>query len=71
VLANVHVFHWRGQPRTRLPLADGETLWREVVKTIAKTGRDHALLLEFVADDEPRRLLEDAATLYSLLLRYS
>ncbi len=66
-LTNVHVFHWRGQPRERLPLAQGETLWREVMRTLATTGRDHAALLEFVADDDSERMLDDAATLHSIL----
>jgi 3-dehydroshikimate dehydratase len=62
-LANVHAFTWRGSDRLRLPLDAGAALWQPALATLAGSGRDHAVLLEFVADDDPQNLLRDAATL--------
>jgi sugar phosphate isomerase/epimerase len=68
-LANVHAFAWRGAAHERLPLADGAELWQAVLDILPNTGRDHAVLLEFVAGDDPRNLLRDAATLSAWLER--
>jgi 3-dehydroshikimate dehydratase len=62
-LENLHAFTWRGPARDRLPLADGAKLWQPALQIAASSGRDHAVLLEFVAGDDPRNLLRDAATL--------
>ena len=62
-LANVHVFHWRMPDLARLPLHDGEALWRKRLQVAAACGHDFAALLEFVRDDSPRQMAEDAATL--------
>jgi len=62
-LTNVHAFSWRGQPRRRLPLAGAGALWQAALETIAQTGREHAVLLEFVNGDDPHQLARDAATL--------
>jgi sugar phosphate isomerase/epimerase len=62
-LANVHAFTWRGAANQRMPLADGAALWRPALSILAGSGRDHAVLLEFVAGDDPRNLLRDATTL--------
>jgi len=66
-LANVHAFTWRGAAHERLPLAAGAELWQSVLEILSNSGRDHAVLLEFVADDDPRKLLCDAATLNAWL----
>lgn len=60
-LENLHVFHWNN--RERQPLAGGEALWREVLHITAAQPRDHAVLLEFIAKDDPQQFLRDAATL--------
>jgi 3-dehydroshikimate dehydratase len=53
-----HVFTW-SDTGVRLPLADGEALWRPVLSTM-----DYGYaLLEFVRDDDPAAFAEDAATL--------
>lgn len=70
-LANIHVFTWRGPRRERRPLAEGAALWRRAFDLLAATGRDHAALLEFVADDDPRQLARDAATLCAWLAQPS
>lgn len=62
-LANVHVFHWRMPDLARLPLHDGEALWRKRLQVAAACGHDFAALLEFVHADSPRQMAEDAATL--------
>jgi 3-dehydroshikimate dehydratase len=64
---NVHVFHWWPTARERLPLSEGEARWRTYVDIVRETGRTTDLLLEFVANDSPAQLLEDAATLQRLL----
>jgi 3-dehydroshikimate dehydratase len=66
-LRNVHVFHWEGERRVRRPLAEGEHLWLPVLDVLRRGGRDHTLLLEFVADDDPQQLIEDAQTLHRWL----
>jgi 3-dehydroshikimate dehydratase len=70
-LTNVHAFAWRGAAHERLPLANGAKLWQPALNIIASSGRDHAVLLEFVAGDDPRNLLRDAATLNAWLERQS
>ncbi len=62
-LLNVHVFHWGGEPRKRLPLSSGADRWKQYLEAIRSTGRDHYAMLEFVRDDSPKAMLEDAETL--------
>lgn len=66
-LANVHVFSWRGARHERLPLADGAQLWQPALSVLAGSGREHGVLLEFVAGDQPEQLRRDAATLHDWL----
>lgn len=66
-LANVHAFSWDTHTSHRLPLASGKGLWRGVFEVLESSGRDHGLLLEFVADDDPSQLIDDACTLRSWL----
>jgi len=61
----LHVFAW-GPGTRRRPLAARADLWRRVLALAAGAG-EHDALLEFVADDDPARLREDAATLRDLL----
>jgi 3-dehydroshikimate dehydratase len=72
-LRNIHVFSWRraqlGQKITRLPLAEGEAAWMRYLPVIASTGRDGYAEIEFVHDDAPASLREDAATLVQWLSR--
>lgn len=60
-LVHLHAFHWQGHER--LPLADGDGVWPEYLRQAAGTGRDHAVLLEFVRNDDPEQFLADAKTL--------
>jgi 3-dehydroshikimate dehydratase len=72
-LRNVHVFSWRraqpGQRVTRLPLAQGEAAWMRYLPVVASTGRDAHAEIEFVHDDAPASLRDDAATLVQWLSR--
>jgi len=70
-LENLHAFTWRGQARERLPLADDAELWQAALEIVAASGRDHAVLLEFVAGDDPRNLQRDAAALNGWLARFN
>jgi 3-dehydroshikimate dehydratase len=63
-LRNVHVFSWT-PARERLPLAAQSAAWVRYLR--AADTDDRFALLEFVAGDDPERLLADAATLRSLL----
>ena len=62
-LLNVHVFHWRLPDLARLPLSEGEARWRRYLDELHHLGGHRHLLLEFVRDDSPQQLLQDAATL--------
>ena len=64
-LCNLHVFYWTtaNGRRERRPLAEGEEYWAPFFEAVAATGRDHWAMLEFVRDDAPEQLLDDAAVL--------
>ena len=51
----------------RHPLADGRARWERYLDTARKGGRDHFALLEFVKDDSPDQVIQDAAILRKLL----
>lgn len=68
-LSNVHVFHWWPDSATRLPLADGGEVWRRYLD-LAQTGdRKGWALLEFLRNDDPNQLRDDAQILRELLER--
>lgn len=64
-LVNVHVFHWvvTAGRRERCPLSAGRDDWASYLQALRATGRAHWALLEFVKDDRPEQMIEDAATL--------
>ena len=64
-LSNVHVFQW--VEGLRRPLVVGESMWRRYLQVVAGTGRDHYALLEFVRDDMPGYLIQDASTLRGII----
>jgi len=67
-LSNVHCFHWNlTDSIERLALADGLNPWMEYLKIIRKAEGDRFITLEFVRDDSPDQLKEDAETLHQLL----
>ena len=69
-LSHVHVFHWQQTPEGRIdrrPLAEGDSEWRAFLERIREAGGDRYCILEFVRDDDPAQLREDAKTLLSWL----
>lgn len=67
-LGNVHVFHWL-PGYERQPLAAGADDWVAYLALIQGDSREHSLMLEFVQDDSPAALLQDARTLHGWLDR--
>lgn len=69
-LAALHVFHWLkcadGQIERR-PFGEGAKEWSQYLKLASADGQDRCALLEFVKDDSPEQLLQDAAALKTLL----
>ncbi len=65
-LVTAHVFSW-SPTGERLPLADGAELWQPILARLAAEPGDRYALLEFVRDDSPAALAEDAATLHTWL----
>jgi 3-dehydroshikimate dehydratase len=70
-LSHVHVYEW-ASAEDRRPLAEGTERWRAVLAAVsALDARDRdaprVAFLEFVAGDDPARLLADARTLRDLL----
>jgi 3-dehydroshikimate dehydratase len=63
-LAHVHVYHWApGSVVERRPLAEGQAAWSAWMRRIAAAGHKPDYLLEFICDDNPANLAEDAANL--------
>lgn len=67
-MRDVHVFYWDCLG-TRFPLENGINLWKEYVDVIRADGKTHSLMLEFVKDDNPEQLKQDARTLLTLINR--
>lgn len=65
-LVAVHVFHWTKEGE-RLPLKIGWIHWKKYLEIIKKTGNCCNLILEFVKDDDPCQLADDAKTLGELI----
>lgn len=69
-LANVHVFQWtRGDDgkTIRHALAEGRDEWKEYLKALPADDQQRYALLEFVKDDRPEQLFEDADCLSEML----
>lgn len=62
-LTNVHVFHWDPRTKEKHPLRNGAAKWRQYLDVIRTHGGTRHVLLEFVRNDDPEQLPEDAATL--------
>ena len=59
---NIHVFNWKG--KERYPLSLGCDVWN---KYLGAFDRDKTLLLEFMPDDSPESLAEEAETLRKII----
>jgi len=66
-LHHVHVFHWWPDPGSRHPLAVGRERWGAYVAELKASSKDADLLLEFVRNDDPLVLEEEARTLQDIL----
>jgi hypothetical protein len=65
-LGNVHVFHWFPGHERHL-LAEGAADWDTYLAFLPGNSRKRFLMLEFVKDDSPGALLDDARTLHGWL----
>lgn len=68
-LQHLHVFHWWPDPSKRLPLEDGRVRWSAYIAELRRQDKSPALLMEFVRDDDPVYLEEDAKVLLDLVSR--
>jgi sugar phosphate isomerase/epimerase len=68
-LGDVHVFQL-APDRSRRPLRDGIQAWQSYLTAIIQSdSRQRHVSLEFVKDDDPRRLLDDAQALREMIQR--
>ncbi len=71
-LESVHAFHWWPGYKDRHPLATGADRWKQYLSLVheheKETGYDERYVcLEFVRDDKPENLVDDAKTLNRLV----
>ena len=59
----MHVYHWGAGYEDRYPLAEGACVWSQYLAEVAKSGRDHFAMIEFVKGDDPAMFRADARTL--------
>lgn len=66
-VSHVHVFNWEFENDAiiRRPLSEAEEAWMNYLKTAS--NKDRCALLEFVRDDSPQQLADDARTLRRFL----
>ena len=74
-LSHLHVYNWGTGFTDRYPLAEGASLWNPAFAAVPDDGmwttadRDRWAFLEYVPDDDPAQLADDAATLRDWLAR--
>ncbi len=66
-VVGVHCFSW-GPEAERHPLRSRKLLWQAVSDALRGNGKDLDIMMEFVADDLPENVLNDAAFLHSITL---
>ncbi|MDR6989851.1 sugar phosphate isomerase/epimerase [Paenarthrobacter nitroguajacolicus] len=66
-VAGVHCFSW-GPEAERFPLRNRKLLWQTVTDVLRGNGKDLDIMLEFVEDDLPDNVLNDAAFLHTITL---
>lgn len=66
-LVGVHCFSW-GPEAERFPLRNRKLLWQTVTDVLRGNGKDMDIMLEFVEDDLPDNVLNDAAFLHTITL---
>ena len=60
-LTVVHAAWWRN--REQKPFEEAETDWKEYIRILKTSPRDHYVLLEFVRNGDPEQMIRDAASL--------
>ena len=66
-VVGVHCFSW-GPEAERQPLRSRKQLWQAVSDVLRGNGKDMDVMIEFVADDLPENVLNDATFLHSITL---
>ena len=66
-VVGVHCFSW-GPKAERFPLRNRKLLWQTVSDALRGNGKDMDIMLEFVEDDLPDNVLNDAAFLHTITL---
>jgi sugar phosphate isomerase/epimerase len=66
-LHHIHGFYWCPDFSHRLPLREGKDRWTAYVAELQTLGLDPNILLEFIANDSPEALVDDAKFLNELL----
>jgi len=69
LISNVHCFEWKALNGeiVRRPFAEGVEHWSAYIQKLHDAGKSGHALLEFVKDDNPEQLIEDAAALCRIL----
>lgn len=69
-ITNVHVFHWENF-NNRFSLEEGAEEWEDYISRIlTHSPYTHHYLLEFVKDDDPEQLQQDAETLRKIVEKF-
>jgi sugar phosphate isomerase/epimerase len=66
-LVNIHAFHMDSTEQQQYELSDGSVNWKQYIKMASTSTRNHAILIEFVKDNDIDQFLRDAKTLNDLL----
>ncbi|MFJ5958104.1 sugar phosphate isomerase/epimerase family protein [Paenarthrobacter sp. NPDC092416] len=66
-VVGVHCFSW-GPAAERFPLRKRKRLWQTVSDALRGNGKDMDIMMEFVEDDLPDNVLNDAAFLHGITL---
>lgn len=66
-VVGVHCFSW-GPEAERFPLRNRKLLWQRVSDALRGNGKDMDIMLEFVEDDLPDNVRNDAAFLHTITL---
>jgi len=65
-IQNVHVYQWNASYE-RFPLSDGIDTWKTYLSTIQEHNVPRYATIEFVKDNSEEQLMQDAATLRSII----
>lgn len=66
-VVGVHCFSW-GPVAERFPLRNRKLLWQTVTDVLRGNGKDLDIMLEFVEDDLPDNVINDASFLHTITL---